>query len=183
MIVDGFFAEIWSELSGRLNFTYEFVLPKDNIFGILNANGTYTTGLFGMLMEKEIDVIVVDIIITEERMRFVDYSVPIISFGQELFILKKLFTNVLNFIFSVLRNQIYFTHLGDRLEWGSWLKPFSTEVWLVLLAWVAVVSLFLAILYRMGCFFNFEKVTYKREFTIFGAFFITVRAITYQGWF
>ena len=82
MIVNGFFAEIWKELSERLNFTYEFTLPPDNTFGIMNATtGNYTSGLFGMLTRKDIDVMVVDIIITEERIRFVDFSVPIISFG------------------------------------------------------------------------------------------------------
>ena len=74
----GHLAEIWHEVSERLNFTYDFTLTYAS--GTMFPNGTWN-GLIGMLVNKEIDVAVMYLTITNERIDYVDFSVPIISSG------------------------------------------------------------------------------------------------------
>lgn len=78
--VTGYLPDIWRELADTLNFTYIYHLSKDKTSGLESPNGTWN-GLIEMLTKNEIDVAVIPLSMAKNRIRLVDFSVPIISTG------------------------------------------------------------------------------------------------------
>ncbi|GBM10279.1 Glutamate receptor ionotropic, delta-1 [Araneus ventricosus] len=70
---EGFSFEIVKQLSLHFNFTYDIVVPYDQDFGVL-INGTRWTGLIGMLLNNEADMVAAPLSITQERQNAVTFS-------------------------------------------------------------------------------------------------------------
>ncbi|XP_071094519.1 glutamate receptor ionotropic, kainate 5-like [Haliotis cracherodii] len=71
---EGYAMEIFDTITGVLNLSYSITEPKDRSWG-LPVNGTYD-GIVGALFRREVDLAVCDLIINEDRARFMDYIYP-----------------------------------------------------------------------------------------------------------
>ncbi|KAG8180275.1 hypothetical protein JTE90_013528 [Oedothorax gibbosus] len=63
------------DLLQGLGLEYRVVMPADRNYGFLLPNGTWT-GLIGMVHRGEADLALGALVITENRLRYVDFSVP-----------------------------------------------------------------------------------------------------------
>ncbi len=73
----GYFSDVLSVLSDRLNFTIRTVLPADRKYGGMKSDGVTRAGIIGMLANGEADISSGGMTITEHRMKAVDYSRPV----------------------------------------------------------------------------------------------------------
>ena len=69
----GAFIDILRDLARNLNFTYDIVLPKDKLWGVLLANGSWN-GFVGELARREIDFIVAPLARNQYREQVIDYA-------------------------------------------------------------------------------------------------------------
>ena len=96
-------------LAKKLNFSYTIVSPADGEYGTLLQNGSWT-GMVAMILSGKADLIVDGLTLTEQRARDIDFSYPYYV-GRWVF---------------VTRN------LDESYSTTSYLKPFSTNVWIVI---------------------------------------------------
>lgn len=78
-VVKGYFAEVWADLSDRLNFTFDYKLSIDGATGSLNSDKKTWSGLIGMLIRGEIDVGVSELTLTKGRSQIIDPGIPIMT--------------------------------------------------------------------------------------------------------
>ena len=71
--------DIVEEISGLTNLTYRLVESEDDRYGVEQSAGGGWTGLVGMLLRNEIDVIAADLTITASRLAVMDFSKPFMS--------------------------------------------------------------------------------------------------------
>ncbi|KAK6191583.1 hypothetical protein SNE40_003234 [Patella caerulea] len=69
-----FLFDLTEILASALNFTYTFVHPEKSVYG-QKTDGEWD-GLVGLLVNQEIDVIMADLTITEDRASVIDYIYP-----------------------------------------------------------------------------------------------------------
>ena len=60
-------------LQSTLNFTYVIKKPKDNVFGSLSSNGSWS-GIIGDLKNKKADIGLSDLSVTQQRADAVDFT-------------------------------------------------------------------------------------------------------------
>ncbi|XP_045031488.1 glutamate [NMDA] receptor subunit 1 isoform X3 [Daphnia magna] len=106
--VDGFVHQIVQFLAKKFQFTYEYVEPPNGITGSC-VNKT-CNGLIGMLIRGEIDMIATGLAMTLSRFHMIDYTFPFES--------------------DPITLLIPYPKKDSTLK--SILKPFSTEVWILL---------------------------------------------------
>ena len=76
---EGFIVDIVEEMSALGNFTFSLVESQDDRYGVEQSSGGGWTGLVGMLLRQEIDVIAADLTITASRLSVMDFSKPFMS--------------------------------------------------------------------------------------------------------
>ncbi|XP_039620137.1 glutamate receptor ionotropic, kainate 4 isoform X5 [Polypterus senegalus] len=114
---EGFCVDMLKELAEILKFNFKIRLVADGVYGVPEANGTWT-GMVGELMSRKADLAVAALTITAEREKVIDFSKPFMTLGISI---------------------MYKVHLGRRPGYFSFLDPFSPGVWLfMLLAYLAV---------------------------------------------
>ncbi|XP_033263222.1 glutamate receptor ionotropic, kainate 4 isoform X7 [Orcinus orca] len=119
---EGFCVDMLKELAEILRFNYKIRLVGDGVYGVPEANGTWT-GMVGELIarvrkEQKADLAVAGLTITAEREKVIDFSKPFMTLGISI---------------------LYRVHMGRRPGYFSFLDPFSPGVWLfMLLAYLAV---------------------------------------------
>ncbi|XP_042202981.1 glutamate receptor ionotropic, delta-1-like [Homarus americanus] len=107
-------------LAEAINFTYHYVAPKDNQWGRLTKNGTWT-GMIGMVVYEEADWAVSDITFSPQREANVDFCQTFIYDASELV-----------------------TPKAQPLpRWLSPVRPFTWEVWLAVVASMVLAGPFL----------------------------------------
>ena len=74
----GFYPDILSELTARLNFTVAYVPSKDGKWGTRNGNGSWN-GLVSMLIDGEVDLVTCGLSIDSYREDAIDFSFPPIT--------------------------------------------------------------------------------------------------------
>ena len=79
------------------NFTYSLVESQDDRYGVEQSSGAGWTGLVGMLLRNEIDVIAADLTITASRLNVLDFSKPFMSSSITLLLKVRLFVSVTHF--------------------------------------------------------------------------------------
>ncbi|XP_064489386.1 glutamate receptor ionotropic, kainate 2-like [Ornithodoros turicata] len=125
----GFTMELLDILAQSIGFDYQVHVPKDNQYGSMTKQGTWT-GMVREVYEREADLAVGDLSVTLERMEYVEFTAPFLKNSQGL-----LYKNVL----CESENLPYF------------LQPLSVEVWFYSLTAVLGVSLLLSLLARLSC--------------------------------
>ncbi|KAM6431660.1 glutamate receptor ionotropic, kainate 4 isoform 3-T5 [Liasis olivaceus] len=114
---EGFCVDMLKELADILRFNYKIHLVGDGVYGVPEANGTWT-GMVGELIARKADLAVAGLTITAEREKVIDFSKPFMTLGISI---------------------LYRVHLGRKPGYFSFLDPFSPGVWLfMLLAYLAV---------------------------------------------
>ncbi|PNF23959.1 hypothetical protein B7P43_G10053 [Cryptotermes secundus] len=76
---DGYMVELWRALQQELNFTTQFRVPKDKVFGSLSENQTWN-GMIKMIIDGEAEFGVGGFVCSVERMAVVDYLPPTRTF-------------------------------------------------------------------------------------------------------
>ncbi|RWS21524.1 glutamate receptor ionotropic, partial [Leptotrombidium deliense] len=77
---EGYLIDLLNELRKYFVFEYEIHTSKDNRYGTISDNGTWS-GMVGELLNNETDLVVADFTVTEERMKVIDFSYPFMSTG------------------------------------------------------------------------------------------------------
>ncbi|XP_061448670.1 glutamate receptor ionotropic, kainate 4 isoform X2 [Rhineura floridana] len=114
---EGFCVDMLTELAAILHFNYKIHLVGDGVYGVPEANGTWT-GMVGELIARKADLAVAGLTITAEREKVIDFSKPFMTLGISI---------------------LYRVHMGRKPGYFSFLDPFSPGVWLfMLLAYLAV---------------------------------------------
>nr|KAF6465340.1 glutamate ionotropic receptor kainate type subunit 4 [Rousettus aegyptiacus] len=114
---EGFCVDMLKELAEILRFNYKIHLVGDGVYGVPEANGTWT-GMVGELISRKADLAVAGLTITAEREKVIDFSKPFMTLGISI---------------------LYRVHMGRKPGYFSFLDPFSPGVWLfMLLAYLAV---------------------------------------------
>ena len=75
--LDGLHGQILDILSDKLNFTFEITAFANFSFGELSENGTKIGGILGHLADGYLDIISDVVSVTEERKKFISFSVPV----------------------------------------------------------------------------------------------------------
>ena len=122
---EGYCIDLIKNLSVDLNFTYEFKVPMDHMWGGYDNLTESWNGLVKMLIDKKIDIASVHLSINSLRERYIDFSVPFMDAG----------------LLVVVRGE---TH--NHADKFFFLSPFSNEVWysIILACLLVTVSLCLA---------------------------------------
>ncbi|CAI5795273.1 glutamate receptor ionotropic, kainate 4 [Podarcis lilfordi] len=114
---EGFCMDMLAELAAILHFNYKIQLVGDGVYGVPEANGSWT-GMVGELIARKADLAVAGLTITAEREKVIDFSKPFMTLGISI---------------------LYRVHMGRKPGYFSFLDPFSPGVWLfMLLAYLAV---------------------------------------------
>ena len=161
----GYCVEFVEEMSKRMFFEYELILPTDNSdgYGKKTGDGTWT-GLMGDLVNGEIDIAVAGMTMTSEREEVVDFVAP--YFDQ-------------SGISIVLRKPVRARSLFKFME------VLRVEVWMAILAALVLTALMLWFLDRFSPYSarnNKEAHPYPcREFTLKESFWFALTSFTPQG--
>ncbi|ELK30299.1 Glutamate receptor, ionotropic kainate 4 [Myotis davidii] len=95
---EGFCVDMLKELAEILRFNYRIRLVGDGVYGVPEANGTWT-GMVGELITRKADLAVAGLTITAEREKVIDFSKPFMTLGISI---------------------LYRVHMGIR-DWGPFL--------------------------------------------------------------
>ncbi|PSN34585.1 Ionotropic receptor 117 [Blattella germanica] len=153
-----YFSILWAILEKILNFKSIYLRPADNNFGALK-NGTWN-GLIGMIVRKEIEIAVDGFLITAGRMDVVQYMRPLFRARNRPFIRKP---------------ETFERH------WGDFMTPFSTELWLAVLATLVLLASFLSALYNVGHNYCGEAVVGVTEYGFLDSLFYVFSSFCQQG--
>lgn len=112
-------------LAAKFGFSYQLLSPNDKAYGSILSNGTWN-GMVGMVERGEVDLIIHKLSVTQRRLEVIDYSYPYLI-------------DPLTFATT---NPEYSSSLT------SFLKPFSFNVWISLLACVFILPGIFYLLFR-----------------------------------
>ena len=116
--------ELLEELKERFPFTPRIHFVKDNKFGSLDTATNSWNGMIGEVLNDEADTALYSLTITETRSKVVEFTYPFLASGSGI-------------IISTQR-QKSFPHINN-----SFLRPFSTGLWVVTLGIFAACFLIL----------------------------------------
>lgn len=111
--------DIIADFAKTLNFSYEYVEPKDGKFGSLNKETLQWSGLIGEMLAHSTDMIVIDLSVSYERKEYIDFTVSFMDSGISLALKGE----------SGKNNLFFF------------LGPFHSSVWVCILAVVFLASI------------------------------------------
>jgi len=129
---EGFIKDLVEDICKKQGFSYTFVLSRDNKYGVDTGGGNWS-GLVGMLINGDIDMIAADLTVTWSRMSVMDFSKPFLYSSLTL----------------LLKDPDSY-----EFDLSSWFQPFSLEVWLLLGAAYVLSSLVLWLAARFSPFEN-----------------------------
>ncbi|KAG6450860.1 hypothetical protein O3G_MSEX006789 [Manduca sexta] len=113
----------------KFNYTYEFKYDKKYEQGSYDAKEKKWFGVMGAILDKEADLAVCDLTITEERKKVVDFSVPFMSLG-------------ISILFTQERKV--------APPMFSFLNPYTIDVWMHTATAYCVVSIILFLCSRIS---------------------------------
>ncbi|XP_033744251.1 glutamate receptor 3-like [Pecten maximus] len=84
---EGFCVDLLKEITATqlVNFTYKFVVQKDDEYGVKTNNGSWT-GMIGEIVRRDADLAVAPLTITKEREEDVDFTKPFMKTGISIMI-------------------------------------------------------------------------------------------------
>ncbi|KAL7632608.1 UNVERIFIED_CONTAM: hypothetical protein RMT77_017046 [Armadillidium vulgare] len=111
----GISIDIMDALAKNLNFTYriDFPSPNETYFGI--GEDDNFTGLVGMLYRREADILIHSVIMSESRLKAMDFTVSFEYFSKSMFYKS--------------------AALKPAVGWGTYFKGFHWSVWVTILAY------------------------------------------------
>ncbi|KAI5730902.1 hypothetical protein M8J77_001892 [Diaphorina citri] len=124
----GYSVDLIKMIANELNFTYKFVLERENTYGTLNPQTGKWNGLIGELQEQRADLAICDLTITSERRAAVDFTMPFMTLGISI---------------------LYRKPAKKQPDLFSFLEPLSFDVWVYMATAYLGVSLLLFFLARV----------------------------------
>ena len=118
----GFHAEIFKILLETLNFTIQWVQPRNKTYGVKDAQTGEWIGLVGLLATKQADVAVLPLSVSSSRRTVITFSVSFESYALRLYMKKP----------------------GPSASWNTFLAVFEFKYWILLIVAGCVCSVSLA---------------------------------------
>ncbi|KAK6172970.1 hypothetical protein SNE40_016516 [Patella caerulea] len=119
-VYTGLTVELAELLADSLNCTFTFELPVDSDYGSKKENGDWT-GMVGQLYRKEVDIVIADLVTTEDRTTVVDFIFPPFFVGSW--------------------GALYRTGIDMGVKWIKIFRPFQGYVYLTMLAATVLVAM------------------------------------------
>ncbi|XP_033114938.1 glutamate receptor ionotropic, NMDA 1-like isoform X2 [Anneissia japonica] len=145
MCCKGFCIDLLANLSNFLNFTFDLHIVADGHYGdlvrVTNSTERRWNGMIGELLDGKADIIMAPLTINKERVKHIDFSKPFKYQGLTILVKKDVPTNKL----------------------VSFLRPFETELWILMFLAIHVVAFFLFILDRLSPFSRMHTGKFGRE--------------------
>ncbi|KAK6186484.1 hypothetical protein SNE40_008514 [Patella caerulea] len=127
-VYSGVVVELSEILAKHLNFTFTFVQPSDGKYGGKSRDGKWQ-GLVGLLLDrKEVDMVIAEFSITEERSKLIDFILPPFA----------------TYTWSALCKR----GIQSQSNWVKVFRPFSIGVYKATLATVVAVAVLLLLVQR-----------------------------------
>ncbi|KAL0269319.1 UNVERIFIED_CONTAM: hypothetical protein PYX00_007100 [Menopon gallinae] len=156
--LEGFFAEVWSELERILNFSSINYPSVDKVEGIPENNGKWS-GLVGMLQRREIDAAVSNFLMDAQRSRTIDFTRPLMRSSY----------------------QIFFKSMGNTFNWDAILRPFKKDIWLTICGWIILCATFYWLSHIFTLKYGLESATKRDDFTLINSGLFFVKALCNQA--
>ncbi|XP_068454427.1 glutamate receptor U1 [Clinocottus analis] len=157
--LEGYCIDLISEISKLMGFQYKLSLVKDNRYGAVNSNGSWS-GMIGEVIRGEADLAVAPLTLTGPREQVVDMSTPFIQTGISFLLRSDSASKECNF---------------------SLLSPFSTDMWVGLLIAFLLTGLCIFLVGRISPTEWAEPDTEEHSFTLLHSFWYITGALTLQG--
>lgn len=158
--LEGYCVDLMSELSKKVGLKYRMRLVKDGRYGQRDASGNWN-GMIGEVVRGEADLAVADLTVTAGRESVVDMSKPFMQTG-------------LSFI---MRRDL----VAQSSGYSDLLSPFSTTVWVGILASYLITSLCLYLVTRMSPCEWAGPLEEDSSFSLLHSFWYIAGALTLQG--
>ncbi|CAG2199013.1 unnamed protein product [Mytilus edulis] len=121
----GLLPDLLDKIGPMMNATFSIKHVQDGKYGMLDNTGNWT-GMIGELVNNQSDIAAAAMTVTVQRANAVHFSQPVLEFGLSI-VMKK--------------------PTADGISWRRWkgllsfLKPFTTGVWIAVICSYAIVSL------------------------------------------
>lgn len=102
----GIMQDMLDIIAQKINCTWSVIPSNDGTFGSRFKNGSWS-GLVGMLIEKKIDMSLVDLTVTSDRAKVIDFTEGILARGHGLFMLRP-------------EEGVSWTTFRDVFHWKMW---------------------------------------------------------------
>ncbi|XP_063692439.1 glutamate receptor ionotropic, kainate 2-like [Bolinopsis microptera] len=142
---EGICPKIVKRLAEDLNFTYEFVEPKDKKYGLLTKTESNPTGewdgMVGDLLKKRIDIIAMDLSVSSQRRSYIDFTFSYLDSGISVIMKAE----------SKTDNRFFF------------LSPFAFSTWVAIFIAFALISVFQTIFGKLSPFDQHGIIAFANE--------------------
>ncbi|XP_012260629.3 glutamate receptor 1-like isoform X2 [Athalia rosae] len=129
----GLFGEILTELSKAINSELRFVVPSDRTYGNWKPHEKQWTGMIDMLIKGKANIAAGDFTITTQRLEFVDFTLPLISTS----------------------NKLYVRQPDGGIQWSAYWQTFTPGIWISVQLMILVTTIVLILIAgSKRCIFN-----------------------------
>ncbi|PSN34366.1 Ionotropic receptor 139 [Blattella germanica] len=143
---------------GILKDLTNFNIPREAKWGV-PENGTWD-GMIGEIQRKEVDMAVNGFFMTSKRMDILDFTLPLLYTRYSIFIREP---------------------DNKSTQWGNFLAPFSSKLWIAVLTAIVVLALFLALLYYCGRRYGNQEAEDSSRYDLYDYFLYIFGVFCSQG--
>ncbi|XP_018406436.1 PREDICTED: uncharacterized protein LOC108782629 [Cyphomyrmex costatus] len=143
--MSGFFGLLLIELSKVMNFTIKLLDPVDS-FGSWNQKKNAWTGAIGKLVDNEADIGIAAFTVTNDRLRDIDFTIPLIRTEYRLYLQQP---------------------ITPYVQWFWYFKVFSPGVWSTLMMIIIISSIILTIIKTKGFSISIMSDNYIKVWGIY----------------
>ncbi|XP_046751999.1 glutamate receptor ionotropic, kainate 2-like [Diprion similis] len=128
--IGGLFGGMLMELSKVANFTVEFVEPREMSYGSWNDEEKRWTGMMELLTNGKAGIAAADFTITRPRLESVDFSLPLLS----------------------TRNKLYIRKPDGGIQWSAYWQAFAPGIWILIDVLIFVTTILLTLIAAVNRF-------------------------------
>jgi ABC-type amino acid transport substrate-binding protein len=81
---EGYLIDLLKIIAEKLEFTYSISLSEDSKYGTFIKETGKWDGIIGKLVDKEVEMVIVPLLITDERQEVIDFIEPFMKFGVSI---------------------------------------------------------------------------------------------------
>ncbi|KRT86253.1 hypothetical protein AMK59_2049 [Oryctes borbonicus] len=126
---EGFSMDIIDHIAKMLNFSYKFVLTKNNKYGSFDKEKKTWDGLIKDILDRKAHLAICDLTITQERRSAVDFSLPFMTLGISI---------------------LYTKPKPQERDIFAFMNPLDIVVWMYILAAYVSITLVMFFLTRLA---------------------------------
>ncbi|KAK6186373.1 hypothetical protein SNE40_008420 [Patella caerulea] len=161
-VYSGVVVELSEILAQYLNFTFTFVQPSDGKYGGKSRDGKWQ-GLVGLLDRREVDMVIAEFSITEERSKLIDFILPPFA----------------TYTWSALCKR----GIQSQSNWVKVFRPFSIGVYKATLATVVAVAVLLLLVQRYSTeqSINYRFSLWNHMISVLNNILVLISFLTSRG--